>query len=132
MKYIALFQAITRADVKDCFFDQNSVLIFVVEENNIGKAIGKNASNIRLIENKLKRRIKVVEYRPEVKSFIKSLLFPLKVEDISEDDGIIEITPSDLKTRGLLIGRNAQNLRNTEKIVQRFFKVKEIKVINSR
>ncbi len=129
MKYIALFQAITRTDVKDCF-EQNNQIIFVVMENQLGKAVGKGASKVKLIQNKLNKQVRVIEYKSEVKSFIKSLLFPLRIRDITEQDGIIEVTPEDIKTRGLMIGRNAQNLRNTEKIVQRFFDVTEIKIKN--
>jgi len=34
----------------------------------------------------------------------------------------------DLKTRGLLIGRNAAHLRSYEEIMKRYFPVKELKV----
>jgi NusA-like KH domain protein len=130
MKLIALFQAVTRTDVKDCFTDENGIVNFIVFENQIGKALGKKAANVKLLENKLKKRIKLIEFKAEVKSFIKSLLFPLKISDISEENGIIEVVPIDTKTRGMIIGRNAVNLRNTEKIVQRFFDIKEIKVVS--
>ena len=33
------------------------------------------------------------------------------------------------KTNGLIIGRNAQNLRELENVVNRYFKIKEIKVV---
>ncbi len=129
MSLIALFQAVTRADVRDCFVDEtSSILTYVVEENNLGKALGKKAVNIKKLEQKLNRKIKVVEFKPEVKSFIKSFLFPLKVSDVSDDNGIIKIIPADIKSRGMIIGRNASNLRNLEKVVQRFFKIEEIKV----
>ena len=54
---------------------------------------------------------------------------PLKVEDISEEEDIITITDPDKKKKGMIIGRDAINLRNNEKIVSRYFTVKEIKVI---
>jgi hypothetical protein len=50
-------------------------------------------------------------------------------KEIAEEDGVFILTPVDLKTRGMLIGRNATNLRAFESIVQRYFPVKEIKVI---
>jgi len=52
------------------------------------------------------------------------------VSGISEDEmGIVTIAGPDSKTKGLLIGRNAQNLRNLEANVRRYFEVKEIKVV---
>ena len=56
------------------------------------------------------------------------LLSELKIKDIIEEDGIITIIPFDLKTRGLLIGRNASILKNNELIIKRHFEIKELKV----
>ena len=131
MKFMSMFEAITYVSVKDCFIDEtNNLLTFIVSEGKLGKALGKKASNIKNIENRLKRRIKVVEYNADVKSFIKSLLFPLAVNDILEiEQGVFQIEPQDSKTRGMIIGRNAVNLRNLEKIARRFFEINEIKVV---
>ena len=47
MRYIALFQSITGATVKDCIVDNDlNRIIFVVKEGNIGMAIGKKGKNI--------------------------------------------------------------------------------------
>jgi hypothetical protein len=54
---------------------------------------------------------------------------PLIVTDVTEEDGIVTIHHDDLQTKGLLIGKNAKNLRNLEKNVRRYFDVKEIKVV---
>lgn len=130
IKFISLFEHVTHVSPKDCFEDTNGILIFVVPEGRIAKALGKGAVNAKLLEKKLNRKLRVIEYREDVKSFIKSLLFPLKVSDISEiDEGVFQIEPIDHKTRGLIIGRAASNLRNTEKTARRFFDVKELKVL---
>jgi ribosomal protein S3 len=34
-----------------------------------------------------------------------------------------------MQTKGLLIGKNARNLRNMEKNIRRYFEVKEIRVV---
>ncbi len=131
MKIISMFESLTRVSAKDCFIDEtNNLLTFIVDEGNVGKALGKGGANIRKLETKLNRKIKIAEYSDDVKSFIKSLLLPLRVNDVSEvDEGIFQIEPADRKSRGVIIGRSAANLRNLEKITRRFFDVKEIKVI---
>jgi len=49
MRFIALFQSITGATVKDCIVDSDlNRIIFVVKEGNIGMAIGKRGKNIHL------------------------------------------------------------------------------------
>jgi transcription termination/antitermination protein NusA len=129
MKFMSFFESITKAKLKDCFVDKNNMLVFVVEQNNIAKAIGKNGSNVKTINEKLNRKIKIVEFNPQIESFVANLISPLKAKDISFENKILTISSVDTKTRGLLIGRNAQNLRNYENTVKRYFDINEIKVI---
>lgn len=128
IKIISLFEAITKAKVKDCLVDERSAL-FIVGEHQISKAIGKKGANVRLLENKLKKKVKIVEFSPNVVTFIKNLIMPLIVEEIKEEDRIITLKSQDSKTKGLLIGRNAKNLRNYESIAKRYFEIDEIKVM---
>ena len=47
MRYIALFESITGANVKDCIIDDElNRIIFVVKQGDIGAAIGKGGKNI--------------------------------------------------------------------------------------
>lgn len=127
MKFMSLFESLTRAKLKDCF-DIEGQLIFVVQKGEIGKAIGKKAVNVKKIERILNKKIKIIEYAPEKMEFVKKAIFPLRLKDIVEEDGIITMTAADSNTRGLLIGRGAQNLRFYERIIKRFFDIKELKV----
>ncbi|MGM5482602.1 MAG: NusA-like transcription termination signal-binding factor [Nanobdellota archaeon] len=129
IKVMSLFNSITHAKLKDYFVDDNNLSIFVVEQNQVGKAIGKNASNVRLLENKLNRKIKIVEFNPDVLQFTRNIVFPLKLQNAELNGKVLNIESPDVKTRGLLIGRSAKNLRNTEKIVKRYFNIDEIKVV---
>lgn len=126
---MSLFNSITQAKLKDYIVDDNGQSIFIVEQNDIGKAIGKKASNVKLLENKLNRKIKIVEFNPEVLQFIKNIVFPLKLQNVELEDKTVKIEAPDTKTRGLLIGRSAKNLRNIEKIIKRYFDIEEVKII---
>ena len=128
MKFISMFEAITRADVKDCF-EAGEKLVFVVKEGNIGKALGKGGSNVKRLERMLKRKLRIIEFNPDLLQFIQNVVFPSKVKDIVEEDGIVTITPPDSQTRGYLIGRGAVNLNTTKEIVKRYFEVKDIRVV---
>lgn len=128
MKFIPLFETLTRATLKDCF-EFNERIYFVVNEKQIGKAIGKQGKNIKLLEKTINRKIKIIEFNPHIVQFINNLIYPLKVKDIEQQDDSIVITGGDTKTKGLLIGRNSQNLKRTEKIVKRYFKIDNIKII---
>jgi len=128
MQLMAHFERMTRARLKDCIMRENQV-IFVVEQGDIGKAIGPRGANVRRLEDALKKKVKMVEFAHELVSFIKNLVYPIDVKDVREsDDGVVVITPPGLKARGLLIGRNAQTLRAYEAVVQRFFPIKELRI----
>jgi N utilization substance protein A len=128
MQVMAHFEQMTRAKLKDCIMGEQQVF-FVVEPGDVGKAIGPRGANIRRLEEAMKKKVKMVEFAPELVSFIKNLVYPIDVKEVREqDDGIVVIMPPDLKARGLLIGRNAQTLRAYESVVKRFFSIKELRI----
>ncbi len=129
IKLMSLFEKITRAGLKDCFYSKEK-LLFVVDHGDMGKALGKKKANIDKLEKVLNRKIKIVEFNPDIKTFIKNLMYPLRILEIEEQDGVYTIKGPDTKTKGLMIGARAQNLRNFEEITQKYFNdVKELKVI---
>ena len=77
----------------------------------------------------LKKKLRVIEFNDDLLRFIQNVVFPSKVKNIVEEEGVITITPPDSETRGYLIGRGAINLNNTKDIVKRYFKIEDIKVI---
>lgn len=130
LKLMSLFESITRTRLKDCFIDSNNILTFIVVNGDIGKAIGKDASNVKKLENMLNRKIKIVEFDSSVLGFIRNLVYPIRPRNVVEEADIVTIESSDSKSRGLLIGRNASSLRNFEAITKKYYpKLKEIKVI---
>ena len=127
---IAFFESLTKARLKDCIEeDTTGILYFIVEPFELGKALGKGAANVKRLEEKLNRKIKIVEFDSNVLNFVAKLSYPVKPKNVEEKDGIVTITSPDLTGRGFLIGRGAVNLRAMEKIVQRYFQIKEIKVV---
>lgn len=126
MRYISLFESLTGARVKDCIV--NGTVMFIIHENEMGKAIGKHGSNIKRVENILKKKMKLVEFNKDVSQFVQNLIYPLKAKEIKEEDGIVTIYGDDRKTKGLLIGRDRHNISFVNDIVKRYFKVKEVKV----
>lgn len=128
MKFISLFETITGARLKDVVNEEGR-LLFIVEEGEIGKAIGKSGVNAKRLENVLNKRIKVIEFNNDLLHFVRNLIYPLAVKEIKEENKIVTIFGQDGKTKGLLIGRDAQNLRAYENVVKRYFEIDGIKVI---
>ena len=128
MKFISLFESLTHAGVKDCI-DNGEQLIFIVNENDVGKAVGKNGANVKRISSMLNKPIKVVEFSPDVLQFVRNFVHPLQIKDVKEENGVVLVEGVDTKTKGQIIGRDRKNLDNLTNVVKRHFSIDEIKVV---
>ncbi|MBR9693431.1 NusA-like transcription termination signal-binding factor [Candidatus Woesearchaeota archaeon] len=132
LQVIGHFEKMTGVKVKD-YYDHNDRLHFVIETGGLMRALGKDGANVKKLSTQLNRRLKISEYNPDVKLFIRNMIHPLKVSKTEVDDpepGTITLYDDDVKTKGLIIGAKAQNLRFYERVVQKYFPdVKEIKVV---
>jgi NusA-like KH domain protein len=128
LKVMTLFENVTRVRVKDYFLDDNELMNFVVDEVMLGKAIGKQAANVKKLEAMFKKKIKIVGFNPSPRKFLKNLLYPLQVEVEGEEE-ILMVKANDQKTKSFVIGRNQANLKNNLEILKKYFKINEIKVI---
>lgn len=126
MKYISLFESLTGAKVKDCIV--NDDVFFIVHENEMGRAIGRGGSNIKRVEEVLKKKIRLAEFNDDACKFVGNLIYPAKAKEIKEEEGIVTILCDDGKTKGMIIGRDRHNINATTEIVKRYFKIEEIKV----
>jgi len=120
--YINVFERITRARVKDCFVDDN-VLVFVIEQGDIGKALGKAGSNIHRLSNLMKKKIKLIEYNTDIKRFITNLLYPIRPTEIILDEEGVLVKTMNYKEKGQIYGREKSNLKKINELVKKYFKV---------
>ena len=127
MQYISIFESLTAAKIKDCIV--NEQILFIVNENDMGKAIGKHGSNIKRIENLMKKKIRLVEFNEDIAQFVQNLIYPIKAKEIKEEEGVVNIYLSDAKSKGIVIGRDRHNITFIDSVVKRHFDIDEIKVI---
>lgn len=124
-----LFENMTHARIKDCIVDEEKIT-FVVEAGELKKALGKGAEKIKKLSAKLNKKVKISEFANEMLALIKNFINPLKVDEIFEENKIVILKSSDMRTKGIIIGRNAKNLRALETNIRRYFPdLKEIKVM---
>lgn len=128
LQLMNFFEKTTKAKLKNSF-EWNKFQVFIVEQKEIGKAIGKKGQTVNLLQKKLKKKVKIVEYNPELKKFINNLVSPLKLKEIKQSEGIVYLIPENNHVRSILVGRNASSLRSLEDIVKKFFKITEIKIL---
>ncbi|MBD3227781.1 MAG: NusA-like transcription termination signal-binding factor, partial [Candidatus Lokiarchaeota archaeon] len=110
IRYISLFESITGSSVRDCIIDEDEDrIVFVVNEGNIGLAIGKKGANIRRAKEFLKKKIDIVEYASDPEDFLKNTLAPARVKNVTitnskRNNRKIAIITVDSRDRGLAIG----------------------------
>ncbi len=126
---MALFERFTRSTLRDCLIDHNSTIIFVVGQHQAGKAIGRGGETIRRLRELLKRKIKIVEFDPDITRFVRNLLYPLEVKDVRIDGDAVVIDGASTANRALLIGKGRQNILRCEEIVKRHFDISAIRVV---
>jgi N utilization substance protein A len=136
MRKISLFQNITKVTPRDCIDDEKQDrLIFVVNEGKMGLAIGKNGSNIKSLQNLLKRNIELVEYYNDPIKFLKNLLNAKLINEVKiskRADGspqaIVLVNPNN---KGLVVGRAGRNAEKARLLAKRYFDIPSV-VINNQ
>ena len=136
MRKISLFQNITKVTPRDCIdHEKQDRLIFVVNEGKMGLAIGKNGSNIKSLQNLLKRNIELVEYFNDPIKFLKNLLNAKLINEVKiskRADGspqaIVLVNPNN---KGLVVGRAGRNAEKARLLAKRYFDIPSV-VINNQ
>jgi N utilization substance protein A len=133
MRFIALFESITGAAVKDCILDEElNRAIFIVKEGDVGMAIGKGGKNIHLLERMTNKKHEIIEYSDDPTQFIKNALKPAHVRElrISErpDGKTIAVVTVDPKDKGVAIGKNGRNAERIRFLAKRYFQIQNVSI----
>ncbi|MCJ7638374.1 MAG: NusA-like transcription termination signal-binding factor [Euryarchaeota archaeon] len=130
IRYIALFESLTRAVARDCYIDdENDRVIFVVKKGDMGLAIGKNGNNINRVNRSIGKHIEIVEFSDDVEEFIANALQPVSVKKVqvvtkeSKKLAYVEVTSKD---RGIAIGKNGRNIQKAKVLAQRHFGLEDV------
>ena len=128
---MGLFQAVTSVTARDCVIEEGRV-IFLVDKNQMGTAIGSGGKNIRTLRNRLSRGVKVFEFDDDPKTFLKNLLDDIKPREIKitsnrqkEKVAHVSISPED---KGKLIGAEGKNIKTLTSLLKRHYGIDNIKI----
>jgi transcription antitermination factor NusA-like protein len=121
MRYINLFTRDTRVIPKYCF-KYNNQLIFLVPKDQISRAIGKEATNVKRIMITLRKKIRILAYPKEdsakdIKTFIEKLVEPVEINEFEIKDDTIIISATRIN-KSSLIGRNRVREKELTKIIK--------------
>ncbi|MGB4611070.1 MAG: NusA-like transcription termination signal-binding factor [Methanothermobacter thermautotrophicus] len=131
IRYIALFESMTGAMVKDCIVDDDSGRItFLVKKGDMGLAIVKKGSTVAKVQKAVDKGVEVIEHSNDPVEFIKNLMAPAKVRSIrilqKENGEKIATVETDPKNKRIAIGRGGQNIERARLLARRQHNISNI------
>ncbi|MCH4814410.1 MAG: NusA-like transcription termination signal-binding factor [Saccharolobus sp.] len=133
IRYISLFQEVTRANVRDCIIDnENNRIIFLVDSKDMGVAIGKSGINVKKLRKIIGKDIELVAYSDNLEELVKNLMSPARVRSVkvvntsSKKSVYITIDPQD---KGLAIGKNGRNVARAKLILKRYMDIDNVVIV---
>ena len=123
IRFIALFESMTGAMVKDCILDdENTKVTFVVKNGDMGLAIGKSGSTVTKVKKAVGRGVEIIEYNEDPAQFIKNILSPAELKSIKivdRNDEKIAIVNTDSSNKRIAIGKNGVNIERAKLLAKR-------------
>ena len=131
IRYIALFENMTGAMVKDCIIDdEHGKVTFVVKNGDMGLAIGKGGSTVSKVQRAVDKGIEIVELSDDPIQFIKNLLSPAEVLGVKvlqkESGEKIATVTADNTNKRIAIGKNGVNIERAKLIAKRQHNINNI------
>lgn len=131
MSYIALFENVTGAVATDCIIDEErNRIIFVVKPGDVGLAIGKHGSRIKLVKNMVQKDIEIVEYADNPEAFIRNSFAPARIKEIRITDRLdnkkIAVVMVENKDKGIAIGKSGKTAERTRFLAKRYFQIDNV------
>ena len=131
IRYIALFENMTGAMVKDCIIDdEHGKVTFVVKNGDMGLAIGKGGSTVSKDQRAVDKGIEIDELSDDPIQFIKNLLSPAEVQGVKvlqkESGEKIATVTADNTNKRIAIGKNGVNIERAKLIAKRQHNINNI------
>jgi N utilization substance protein A len=131
MSYIALFENVTGAVATDCIIDEErDRIIFVVKPGDVGLAIGKHGSRIKLVKNMVQKDIEIVEYADNPEAFIRNSFAPARIKEIRITDRLdnkkVAVVMVENKDKGIAIGKSGKTAERTRFLAKRYFQIDNV------
>ncbi|MEK6934215.1 MAG: hypothetical protein AABW75_05060 [Nanoarchaeota archaeon] len=130
IRYINLLDNTAKVKTRKCFV-YNNAIIFAVTGPMILKAIGPNARNIRFIQEKLGKRIRIIKEASGVEDaerFVKDIVFPVNFKCLEIKDNSFVLTAGGIQSKAALIGRNKRRFDELRQVMKDTFNM-DLKIV---
>ncbi|MEB3845320.1 MAG: NusA-like transcription termination signal-binding factor [Desulfurococcales archaeon] len=135
LRFLAMFQDFTGATAFRCIrADDEGKLYFLVSPSDIGKAIGKKGSNVKLLSKLFQKKVEIVPYSPDMtlEEAVKAL-FPgvriLGVKVKEQGDNKILLVRVAEEDKGKAIGREGRNIARARRILRALYGFTKVVIV---
>jgi len=130
-RYMALLHELTGVHVRDCIVDEeNGRIIFLVNPDEIGKAVGPRGVYVQKLRKLLGKNIEIVGFSENLEDAVRYSLAPARVREVklvNRPGGkkvvYVSVEPKD---KGLAIGRGGKNVARARIILKRYFGIDSV------
>ena len=130
MRYLNLFEKVTRIRTRFCF-EYNNTIFFCVPKQFVFQSIGESAKNLKIIGTTIARKVRVIFFpvsTNDTRTFIEKIIEPINFKDMEITDQEIIVTAGGMQNKAALFGRNKKRFEEMKKITQTFFS-KDFRVV---
>jgi NusA family KH domain protein, archaeal len=123
-RYIEELRILTRATAVDCILDEKfDRIIYLIRPGDMGLAIGKGGENSKKLQKVLGKKIEMVEYSEDMRTFILNIFKPAEVSGIRihEDSRVVDICIRRKADLGIAIGKGGATVEKARILLKRFF-----------
>jgi len=124
VRLVGTFERIAGVHVKDCVMDEDTVY-FLIEPGRMGRAIGREGSNIRSVSNALGKKVKIFEYADTPEKLVRNIVPTINSFEMSNEVITISVPVSDKST---VIGKNGKNIKMIRQFLDRHFNIKNLRL----
>lgn len=133
MRYIASFEGLTGARVRDCIInDFGGNVTFVVNKGDFGMAVGRGGDKVKRARRLIGKGIEVVEYSEDPVEFLKNALLPARVQSVKiveKGEKKVALVSVELQDKGLAVGRGGKKIQIAKKLVERHHNISDVILI---
>ncbi len=130
MGYIALFERLSRTDVRECLENEDMVL-FLVGEHKLGEMFKRNPNIMSELKEKINKHLLVAEVSRDLLSMVRNLYHRFGVKEIhitwkaDQTEIVVSVEQNDV---GKAIGKEGRNIKLFREALSRYFNIKSLSI----
>ncbi len=120
---------VAKVSARDCVVSGDSV-IFMVPELQMSQAIGKNGSNVKIMTQKIRKRVELFEYTEKPEKFFEKAFYNAKLEGVEVKalgENKVAFVKADAANKKILLG-NMGRLRKIKELANRNYSIDEVRI----